>query len=59
LTVERHPIMVEAVELGGVRTVVGVPMIHENELVGLIGIYRQDVRPFTDKQIALLTSFAA
>jgi two-component system, NtrC family, sensor kinase len=51
--------MVEAVELGGVRTVVGVPMIHENELVGLIGIYRQDVRPFTDKQIALLTSFAA
>jgi GAF domain-containing protein len=56
---ERHPIMVEAVELGGIRTVVGVPMIHENELVGLIGIYRQDVRPFTDKQIALLTSFAA
>src|SRR4029077_9999225 len=56
---ERHPIMVEAVELGGVRTVVGVPMIHENELIGLIGIYRQDVRPFTDKQIALLTRFAA
>ena len=56
---ERHPRMVEAVELGGIRTVVGVPMIHENELVGLIGIYRQDVRPFTDKQIALLTSFAA
>ena len=56
---ERHPIVVEAVELGGVRTVVGVPMIHENELVGIIGIYRQDVRPFTDKQIALLTSFAA
>ena len=56
---ERHPIMVEAVELGGVRTVVGVPMMHENELVGLIGIYRQDVRPFTDKQIALLTNFAA
>ena len=56
---ERHPIMVEAVELGGVRTVVGVPMTHENELVGLIGIYRQDVRPFTDKQIALLTNFAA
>ena len=56
---ERHPIMVEAVELGGVRTVVGEPMIHENELVGIIGIYRQDVRPFTDKQIALLTNFAA
>ena len=56
---ERHPIMVEAVELGGVRTVVGVPMINENELVGLIGIYRQEVRPFTDKQVALLTSFAS
>ena len=56
---ERHPTMVEAVELGGIRTVVGVPMIHENELVGLIGIYRQDVRPFTDKQMALLTSFAS
>ena len=56
---ERHPIMVEAVELGGVRTVVGVPMIKENELVGIIGIYRQEVRPFTDKQIALVTNFAA
>jgi GAF domain-containing protein len=58
---ERHPIVVEAVEhasLGGVRTVVGVPMIHENELVGIIGIYRQCVRPFTEKKIALLTSFA-
>jgi class 3 adenylate cyclase/putative methionine-R-sulfoxide reductase with GAF domain len=56
---ERHPIMVEAVELGGVRTVVGVPMIRENELAGLIGIYRQEVRPFTNKQIALLTNFAS
>jgi transcriptional regulator with GAF, ATPase, and Fis domain len=55
---ERHPIMVEAVELGGVRTIVGVPIINENELVGLIGI-RQEVRPFTDKQVALLTSFAS
>jgi GAF domain-containing protein len=56
---DRHPIMVEAVELGGVRTVVGVPMLKDAELVGIIGIYRQEVRPFTDKQVALLTNFAA
>src|SRR4029077_1556435 len=56
---ERHPIMVEAVELGGVRTVVGVPLLKDNELVGVIGIFRQEVRPFTDKQIALVTNFAA
>ena len=56
---DRHPIMVEAVELGGVRTVVGVPMLKDAELVGIIGIYRQEVRPFTDQQVALLTNFAA
>jgi signal transduction histidine kinase len=56
---ERDPAVVEAVELGGVRTFVAVPMLKDNELVGIIVIYRQEVRPFTDKQIALLTSFAA
>jgi GAF domain-containing protein len=56
---ERDPVSVEAVELGGVRTLVWVPMLKDNELIGIIAIIRQEVRPFTDKQVALLTNFAA
>ena len=56
---ERHVSTVEAVEVGGVRTVVAVPLLKEDELVGIIAIYRQEVHPFTDKQVALLTNFAA
>src|SRR6516162_3287625 len=55
---DRDPGMVAGVELGGVHTAVGVPMLKNNELVGIISIFRQEVRPFSDKQVALLSSFA-
>ena len=54
----RDPAIVAAVELGGIRTFVAVPMLKENELIGALIVYRQEVRPFTDKQIALVTNFA-
>jgi signal transduction histidine kinase len=56
--VKRDPPAVALAEVAGARTVVIVPMLKENELVGVIAIYRQEVRPFTDKQIELVTSFA-
>jgi GAF domain-containing protein len=57
--VEGEPIYVAAANLGGFRTFLNVPMLKDNELIGVFAIYRQEVRPFTAKQIELVKSFAA
>jgi len=53
------PLTVAAVDLGGVRTLLVVPMLKENEFIGAITVYRSEVRPFSDRQIELVQSFAA
>jgi two-component system NtrC family sensor kinase len=55
----RDPLTVAGVELGGIRTWLVVPMIKNDALMGAIAVFRQEVRPFTDKQIDLVQNFAS
>jgi GAF domain-containing protein len=56
---ERDPAMVLGVELGGIRTLLLVPMLNDNELSGAFTLSRKEVRPFTDRQVELVKNFAA
>ena len=56
---EGDPAVTAIGDLGGARTIVIVPMVKDDRLVGTMVIYRQEVRPFTEKQVELLTNFAA
>jgi GAF domain-containing protein len=55
----RFPRAVAQVELGGARTMIGIPLVKDDALLGVFHLYRQEVRPFSDKELALLQSFAA
>ena len=50
---------VATIRLAKARSLVGVPMIREDELIGIVAVYRQEVRPFNDRQVDLLKNFAA
>src|SRR5690242_7280115 len=54
-----EPVPTQAARFGGARSTIWVPMLKDNKLVGGIVIYRQEVRPFTEKEIALVQNFAA
>src|SRR4029077_16112146 len=55
----RDPLRVNIVERASARTLVAVPMLKDDKLIGTITIYRQEIRPFTDKNVELVQNFAA
>jgi transcriptional regulator with GAF, ATPase, and Fis domain len=57
--IQGDPGFVALVDLAGARTILVVPILRDDELVGVFNIFRQEVRPFTDKQIELVTNFAS
>src|SRR5262249_6253342 len=57
--IENEPAAVALADIAGARTLVVVPMLKDNEPIGAIAIYRTEVRPFSEKQIELVTNFAA
>ena len=57
--IDGEPIFVAAVNLGRFRTILNVPIVRDNDLVGAFAIYRQEVSPFTEKQVELVQNFAA
>jgi GAF domain-containing protein len=55
---EGNPVAIELADIAGARTVVNVPMLKDAVVIGVITLYRQEIRPFTDKQIELVNNFA-
>ncbi len=56
--IDRDPWMVAGIELAGIRSMCAVPMLKDDEVIGVVAFYRREVRPFTEKQIALVQNFA-